>query len=219
MHCSLCKASGHNKRTCPLAPPASEVRAANKLAALLSPPRAPKAVPKPLEGLRDFAKSFKEPKEFFTPAKTFKGPKPLEGLQDFAKSFKEPKEFFTPAKTTSKQSRVCSKCGISGHNSRTCTKVSLIENAKALVGQRRCGLCGENGHNRRSCVLAQALPLMPTSPHTVNAKTCSICGEKGHNSRTCQMKCKPCAENSPKRNTTKITFAHGLTHVIDLGIA
>jgi hypothetical protein len=67
--------------------------------------------------------------------------------------------------------------------------------------------------------LAQALPLMPTSPHTVNAKTCSICGEKGHNSRTCQMKCKPCAENSPKRNTTKITFAHGLTHVIDLGIA
>ena len=219
MHCSLCKASGHNKRTCPLAPPASEVRAANKLAALLSPPRAPKAVPKPLEGLRDFAKSFKEPKEFFTPAKTFKGPKPLEGLQDFAKSFKEPKEFFTPAKTTSKQSRVCSKCGISGHNFRTCTKVSLIENAKALVGQRRCGLCGENGHNRRSCVLAQALPLMPTSPHTVNAKTCSICGEKGHNSRTCQMKCKPCAENSPKRNTTKITFAHGLTHVIDLGIA
>lgn len=188
MHCSLCKASGHNKRTCPMSPPASEVRAANKLAALLPPPRALKAVSKPLEG-----------------------------LQDFAKSFKEPKEFFAPAKTTSKQVRVCSKCGVSGHNSRTC---SIIEEAKALVGQRRCGLCGGNGHNRRSCLWKNIRPhLLPTSSHTVNAKTCSICGEKGHNSRTCQMKCKPCAENSPKRNTTKITFADGLTRTIDLGIA
>lgn len=189
MHCSLCKSSGHNKRTCPLAPPASEVRAANKLASLLPPPRALKAVPKPLEG-----------------------------LQDFAKSFKEPKEFFIAAKTTSKQVRVCSKCGVSGHNSRTC---SIIEEAKALVGQRKCGLCGENGHNRRSCVLAPIplLPLMPASSYSVNPKTCSICGEKRHNSRTCPMKCKPCAENSPKRNTTKITFADGLTRTIDLGIA
>jgi len=165
MHCSLCKASGHNKRTCPTAPPASEVRAANKLAALLPSPRAPKAVSKSLEG-----------------------------LQDCAKSFKEPKEFFAAAKTTSKPVRVCSKCGGSGHNSRTCAALSLMETTKALVGQRRCGLCGDNGHNRRSCVLAQPLPLKPTSSHTVNAKTCSICGEKGHNSRTCPMKCKPCSD-------------------------
>ena len=158
MHCSLCKASGHNKRTCPSAPTASEVRVAKKLSALLPPPRSPKAVSKPVEGLQGFAKFFKEPKEFFTPAKTTGkqsrgGSKQLEGLQDFAKFFKEPKEFFTPAKTTGKQSRLCSNCGNSGHNSRTCGKFSLMQTTKTLVGQRRCGICGENGHNSRTCQL------------------------------------------------------------------
>lgn len=124
MHCSLCKASGHNKRTCPSAPTASEVRVAKKLSALLPPPRSPKAVSKPVEG-----------------------------LQGFAKFFKEPKEFFTPAKTTGKQSRLCSNCGNSGHNSRTCGKFSLMQTTKTLVGQRRCGICGENGHNSRTCQL------------------------------------------------------------------
>ena len=94
MHCSLCKASGHNKRTCPLAATPSEIRIAKDLSAILGPPK--KKGGKPLEGLYGCKNIFKETpavkKKVVKPlaVKKKKVVKPLEGLYGCKNIFKEP---------------------------------------------------------------------------------------------------------------------------------
>ena len=84
MHCSLCNAPNHNKRTCPLAATPSEIRIAKDLSAILGPPKKKKGA-KPLEGLYGCKNIFKEPL-----AVKKKGAKPLEGLYGCKNIFKEP---------------------------------------------------------------------------------------------------------------------------------
>jgi len=87
MHCSLCNAPNHNKRTCPLAATPSEIRIAKDLSAILGPPKKKKVV-KPLEGLYGCKNIFKEPR--VVKKKKKKVVKPLEGLHGCKNIFKEP---------------------------------------------------------------------------------------------------------------------------------
>jgi hypothetical protein len=88
MHCSLCNAPNHNKRTCPLAATPSEIRIAKDLSAILGPPKKKKVV-KPLEGLYGCKNIFKEPRVV---KKKKKVAKPLEGLHGCKNIFKEPSD-------------------------------------------------------------------------------------------------------------------------------
>lgn len=185
MPCSICGSSLHNKRTCSSTSGAtpSEIRVAKELSSLLPPV----VTRRPLS----------------------RGGKPLEGLQGCMNIFKEPKA--SPPSPV--RVHICSKCGVSGHNSRTCEAIPLKETIESSLNQRRCGMCGLYGHNRRSC------EANTSAIQVKSKKTCSLCGQKGHNSRTCLHRCKPCGEGSLTRISEKITFADGVTRQIDLGIA
>lgn len=90
--------------------------------------------------------------------------------------------------------RVCSACGKSGHNKRTCTAGSkseaVIDENKSAEGKRVCSECGEAGHNKRTCSGAKKKTTMVTSsPKDTPKKSgrvCSRCNKSGHNVRTCE---------------------------------
>ena len=185
MPCSICGSSVHNKRTCSSKSGATPLEI--RVAKELS-----SLLPPVVKRVR------------------VRAGKPLEGLQGCMNIFKETK--ITPPPPT--RVHICSKCGVRGHNSRTCELTHLKETTKSSLNQRRCGMCGQYGHNRRSCEDISKSPIQVKSK-----KTCSVCGEKGHNSRSCLLRCKPCEENSLPRVSEKITFADGVTRQIDLGIA
>ena len=129
MPCSICGSSDHNKRTCSSKSGAtpSEIRVAKELSSLL-PPVVTRAHPrggKPLQGLQGCMNIFKEPKA--SPRRPHsRGRKPLQGLQGCMNIFKEPK---APPPSPVRV-HICSKCGASGHNSRTCLRI--------------CKPCGDN---------------------------------------------------------------------------
>lgn len=60
------------------------------------------------------------------------------------------------AKRNSKQ-RICSRCGVKGHNSRSCAQIveedeeKQEETTAESRKQRTCSKCGEKGHNTRTC--------------------------------------------------------------------
>jgi len=178
MPCSICGSSDHNKRTCSSKSGAtpSEIRVAKELSSLL-PPVVTRAHPrggKPLEGLQGCMNIFKEPNA--SPRRPHsRGRKPLEGLQGCMNIFKEPKA--SPPSPV--RVHICSKCGASGHNSRTCEVVPLKETTKSSLNQRSCGLCGEKGHNSRTCLLT-CKPCGDNSLAQISQKITSTDGPQQH---------------------------------------
>lgn len=144
MKCSICQCVGHNKRTCAFSAgatevPRSEIRDAAALAALLPPP---KKVSKPLEDISSCQNIWKEPKDYYTKAKTRENTcSRCGGKGHNARTC----ILASPKKNTN--GRQCSLCGECGHNKRTCL-LKLPEKKS-----KKCGICGELGHNARTCSL------------------------------------------------------------------
>ena len=77
-----------------------------------------KKVTKTFERLADCASMFKEPKVFYEKKKVTKT---FDRLADCSSMFKEPKVFYEKKKVF----KICSMCGIAGHNKRTCVLVCM----------------------------------------------------------------------------------------------
>lgn len=92
--------------------------------------------------------------------------------------------------------RVCSACGKSGHNKRTCTAGSkseaVVDEKQSAEGKRVCSECHEAGHNKRTCPGAKKKttppPSSPKDTPKKGGRVCSRCGKSGHNVRTCESK-------------------------------
>jgi len=133
---------GHNARTCPgNARPdvttTSEKKVAKDLMALL-PPRVPKKVSKPLEGLAGCKNIWKEVR---SPVSK-KVSKPLEGLAGCKNIWKEVRA--PVSKTVSKPLEGLAGC-------KNIWKEATID--RSNKGTTGCRICGEVGHNSRTCLV------------------------------------------------------------------
>lgn len=125
-----------------------------------------------------FSKDFGDVKKFLTWGKAFQD-FPLVELDkdgDIKKYVK-----IGPRSDSDNGKRICGKCGVAGHNARTCGTSRAVKSPK--TGTRRCGNCGERGHNTRRC---QAAKVVVVKAKKVKGKRqCKKCQGYGHNSATC----------------------------------
>ena len=109
-----------------------------------------------------------------------------------------------PRGSNSTSKRICGKCGIAGHNARTCITSKAVKDKKS--GTRKCGKCGNVGHNARTCkngfsdkVLKKALNDLTLTPVT-KGNGCADCRFTGLNCETCGI----------LKGTRKLTVAQAL---------
>ena len=83
----------------------------------------------------------------------------------------------------------CGKCGLTGHNQRTCGKPKKPKAKKAKKAKKTCKGCKRktvqlDGFCSDKCKEKKAIELSLMEPK--KKKKCSQCGELGHNIRTCE---------------------------------